>query len=451
VTDQKRLIEIAIEGQEPFRKWRQSNYEESLKEGRQRLAKIQTYLPKILNSIDQFEDEAIALLQKLIRTQSINSSPEGEKEIAKIVAQELERNKFVVDSIEPETSRVSVVGNRTFGGKYRPKVVFYGHLDTVPAGSLSEWSHPPFAAELIDGKIVGRGAQDCKMGVASSILSAKILSEMNIDLRGTISVAAAADEESGGHKGIHELIQAGLLNGDYGVYVESIPSEIHVAHNGMVWLKVTTKGESAHSSKKKLFPNAILKMSKVIQALDNLEFTRWNQHPLVPGGPYISVNKIQGGTKENMIPDECGVICDIRTMPGQTLASVLADVERTLNCLRAEDPLLKVQVEVLTYARSGEIPPSDPAVVFTQLAAEQIIGIMPKAVGVTALTDQRWALYDAGLPMVIYSCGTPTWHMPNEYILVRDYLNTIKILCIVALMFLSGESHGVETEENRTV
>jgi len=138
-----------------------------------------------------------------------------------------------------------------------------------------------------------------------------------------------------------------------------------------------------------------------------------------------------------MIPDECYIICDIRTMPGQRLKSVLDDVERTLDKLRAEDPKLRVETEVLTYGRSGEIPPSDPAVVFTQLAAEKVIGKMPKAVGVAALTDQRWAVYDAGVPMVIYSCGTPTWHMPNEHIFVNDYLNTIKILCTVALMFLS--------------
>jgi succinyl-diaminopimelate desuccinylase len=376
------------------------------------------------------------LLQSVIKTESVNSSPQGEKPLAQLVEKELTRNGFSTTAIEPEPNRVSVVGNKTFGGKARPRIIFYGHLDTVPAGNLSEWSSPPFEAKLVDGKIIGRGAQDCKMGVASAIVSAKVLSESD-RFSGTISVATAADEESGGHKGIHELIKAGLLNdADYGVYIESVPGEVHIAHNGMVWLKVTTRGESAHSSKKNYFSNAILKMGKVADAMDKLEFTGWKPHPLVPGGPYISVNKIQGGTKENMIPDECSIICDIRTMPGQTLKSVLGDVEQTLDRLRDEDPKLKVETEVLTYGRSGEIPPSDPAVVFTQLAAEKVLGIMPKAVGVAALTDQRWALYDAGVPMVIYSCGTPTWHMPNEYIFVKDYLNTIKILCTVALMFL---------------
>jgi len=62
---------------------------------------------------------------------------------------------------------------------------------------------------------------------------------------------------------------------------------------------------------------------------------------------------------------------------------------------------------------------------------------MPKAVGVAALTDLRWAVYDAGIPMVIYSCGTPTWHVPNEYVFVDDYVKTIQILCTIALMYMA--------------
>jgi len=435
-TNNKRLVEIGIEGREPFRKWRESNYSESLRDGKARLQRIDKFLPEIYGKIDGLEGYAIHVLQTLIRTQSVNSSPDGERNVARFVAGELEKLSFSTKSIEPEPNRVSVVGNLSFNGKEHPRVVFYAHTDTVPAGNISEWNYPPFEGRLVDGKIFGRGAQDCKMGVASSIVAARALTESNIGISGTLSVAAAADEESGGHKGIHELIEAGLLGGDYGIYVESVPGEIHIAHNGMVWLKVTTRGESAHSSKKKSYTNAILKMAKVVEALDAMEFTNWKPHPLVPGGPYISVNRIEGGSKENMIPDECSIICDIRTMPGQTLKSVLDDVEGTLDRLRASDPKLKCETEILTYGRAGEIPPSDPSVVFTQLAAERVIGAAPKAIGVTAQTDMRWAVYDAGLPMVIYSCGTPTWHVPNEYIVVKEYLNTVKILCTVALMYM---------------
>ncbi|MDA4113961.1 MAG: ArgE/DapE family deacylase [Thaumarchaeota archaeon] len=439
MADPIRLSEVEIEGHEKFRDWRRSDYSESLEEGRARLRRVERYIPGILAEVDRLEEYAVSLLREVIGAESVNSSPGGERPVAEIVARELRGQGYQVQMVEPEPNRTSLVASRTFGGAQHPEVLFYGHMDTVPAGNLSEWRYPPFEGRVVEGKVFGRGAQDCKTGVSSAVVAARVLAQSGLKLSGTVSVATVADEEAGGHKGVHQLIERGLLHGDYAVYIESVPEEVHIAHNGMVWLKVTVRGESAHSSKKATATNAILEMGKVAAALDRMEFTDWKPHALVPGGPYISVNKIVGGNKENMIPDECSITCDIRTMPGQTLSSVLADVGKILGDLRQKDPKLIVSHEVLTYGRSGEIPPSDPAVVFTQLAAERVIGITPKAVGVRALTDQRWALYDAGIPMVIYSCGTPTWHVPNEYITIKGYLDTVKILCVAALMHLAGE------------
>jgi acetylornithine deacetylase/succinyl-diaminopimelate desuccinylase-like protein len=331
---------------------------------------------------------------------------------------------------------VSVVGEKVFGSE-KPRMLLYSHTDTVPPGDLSKWKHPPFGAVIEDGKMFGRGTLDCKTGTASSIVAARALIESGVALSGSLSVAAAADEEAGGHKGIHELIKTGLLRGDCAIYIEALRDEIHLAANGQIWLKVTTKGESGHTSKKRVLTNAILKMSKVAEVLDAMEFTSWKPHPHVPGGPYISVNRIVGGTKENVIPDECSVICDIRTMPGQTVGSVIADVERTLSVLRKADPKLNVDTEVVSYVRPSELPPSEPIVVYTQLAAEQVIGLRPKATGVAASTDMRWAIYDAGIPMICYSCGAPAWHIPDEYVILEDYINTIKILSLVTLMTLT--------------
>jgi len=427
-----------MEEHEPFRHREVPSHDEVLREARHRLQLADNCADPVFKRVDELRPYAISLLQEMIATPSVNSTPEGEKRMAELVVRELCSIGFEVETIEPEPNRVSVSAQRTFRHE-RPRMVFYSHLDTVPPGDLSRWKHPPFGGVLEDGKIYGRGTQDCKMGVASSIVAARALSDAGASLSGSISVVTAADEETGGHKGIHELVKAGLLRGDYAIYIEALRDEIHIAHNGMIWLKVTTKGESAHSSRKKQHVNAVLKMGKVAEALDSMQFTGWKSHPLVPGEPYISVNRVVGGTKENVIPDECSVICDIRTMLGQTLKSVLADVERTLDQLCASDPKSKVDVEVINYARPSELSPSEPIVVYTQLAAERVIGRRPKATGVAALTDQRWAILDAGIPMICYSCGTPMWHVPDEYIIVEDYISTVKILSLVTLMLLSGE------------
>ena len=175
--DPKRLVEIEIEGHEPYRVWRNTDSARSWDEGRAALSRIEKYLPQVFAKVDELKDYAISFFQSVIRTESVNSAPPGEKPVATLVEKELESFSFSTVSIEPEPTRKSVVGNRTFGRKEKPRVIFYGHLDTVPAGNLAEWSSPPFEARLVDGKIIGRGAQDCKMGVASAVVAARVLSE----------------------------------------------------------------------------------------------------------------------------------------------------------------------------------------------------------------------------------------------------------------------------------
>jgi acetylornithine deacetylase/succinyl-diaminopimelate desuccinylase family protein len=434
--DRARLVEIELDGREPFRKWEPRDNDVVMRDAKARLEKASEHTKGLFEKIDQLRPRAISLLQELIRTPSVNNEPEGEKKVAELVARELRALKFDVKTIEPYPNRVSVVGDRVFQQE-RPRMLLYAHTDTVPAGDLSKWKHPPFGALIEDGKMFGRGTLDCKTGVAASIVATRALIESNAPLTGSISVAAAADEEAGGHKGIHELIKAGLLRGDCAIYVEALRDEIHLAANGQIWLRVTTKGEAGHTSKKELFTNAILKMMKVTEALDQMKFTGWKPHPHVPGKPYISVNRISGGTKENVIPDECSVICDIRTMPGQTVDSVMTDVNMTLDTLRRADPKLVVDAQVVSYVRPSELSPSEPIVAYTQLAAEKVIGIRPKATGIAASTDMRWAIYDAGIPMICYSCGSPAWHIPDEYAILDDYINTIKILSLATMMVLT--------------
>jgi succinyl-diaminopimelate desuccinylase len=436
IIDKARLVEVDLEGREPYRAWKTHDYETTLKDAKTRLERASRQSKALFDKIEQLRPYAISLLQELIRTPSINNDPEGEEKVAEIIVRELRSIGLKTQTIEPYPNRVSVVGEKLFEGE-KPRMLLYSHTDTVPPGDTSKWKHPPFGAVIENGRLFGRGALDCKTGTASSIVAARALIESGVQLVGSIEVAAAADEEAGGHKGIHELIKAGLLRGDYGIYIEALRDEIHLAANGQIWLKVTTKGESGHTSKKKVLTNAILKMGKVAKALDEMEFTDWKTHPHIPGGPYISVNRIMGGTKENVIPDECSVICDIRTMPGQTVKSVVADVEMTLDALRRTDSKLDVEAEVVSYVRPSELSPSEPIVVYTQLAAEKVIGLRPKATGIAASTDMRWAIYDAGIPMICYSCGAPAWHIPDEYVILEDYINTIKILGLVTLMLLT--------------
>ena len=84
--------------------------------------------------------------------------------MSELVVRELRSIGFDVDTIQPEPNRISVSGQRTYSHE-KPRMILYSHLDTVPPGDLSRWKYPPFGGVLDNGKIYGRGTQDCKMGV----------------------------------------------------------------------------------------------------------------------------------------------------------------------------------------------------------------------------------------------------------------------------------------------
>jgi len=433
-----RLIERELE-KRTIQKKKIPPVKETEQEIQIRLKEVQKDKEIVFKKIDEMRDEAISLFQSLIRIQSVNPSPNFEKELANFVVVKMRELGMTTQQIEPEPNRVSVLG-RFRGSSGKPVLLSYGHLDTVPVGDPEVWKYPPFAAEIHEGSIWGRGTNDSKLMIAATLASIMALNKSNITLNGDILLCAPADEETGGQKGIHMMIENDMISADYGIQGEysTGPTKVSmVGHRGILWIKVTTKGEAGHSrwSHKKV--NAVMKMTKVAQALYDIEFTNWKPHPIVPGVPYISPNIIQGGFKENVIPDTCTLICDIRHLPGQTYESLMNDVNRVLDSLRAEDPELEVEVEPILYGRALEQSLDEPIIKYTQAAIKEVMQLekLPIAEGSDAASDTRWIVYDAGVPMCSFS-DTHTGHTPNEYIKVETYMNTIKLISLLSLMLL---------------
>lgn len=433
-----RLVERELEKQEKPKKMIPP-IKETEQKIQIRLKQVQKKKETVFKKIDEMRDEAISLFQSLIRIQSVNPSPNFEKELAEFVVVKMRELGMETQQIEPEPNRVSVLGRfqGTFG---KPVLLSYGHLDTVPVGDPKVWKYPPFSAEIHDDSIWGRGTNDSKLMIAATLASIMALKKSNIKLRGDILLCAPADEEMGGQKGIHMMIENDMITADFGIQGEysTGPTKVSmVGHRGVFWVKVTTKGEAGHSrwSHKKV--NALMKMTKVAQALYDIEFTNWKLHPIVPGVPYISPNIIQGGFKENVIPDTCTLICDIRHLPGQTYETVLNDINCVLDRLRAEDPQLDVEVEPILYGRPLEQSLDEPIIKYTQAAIKEVMELekLPPAEGSEAASDTRWIVYDAGVPMCSFS-DTHTGHTPDEHIKIETYINTIKLISLLTLMLL---------------
>jgi acetylornithine deacetylase/succinyl-diaminopimelate desuccinylase-like protein len=205
-------------------------------------------------------------------------------------------------------------------------------------------------------------------------------------------------------------------------------------------MEITVEGKSSHTATKQDGVNAIVMMSRVIPHLENMKFTGWKPHPVLQGEPVISVNAITGGLRDNIVPDKCSVVVDIRFLPGMTIDDITANVRRVLDDLKRSDPALKdlkYSLRSVAVGRPVFISPNEPFVGLMSKAVEAVTERIPIPKGSFASSDSRWIVLDAGIPTINFSMGNDSGHKPNEYVPIEDYIKNIKIYALIMLMYLT--------------
>src|SRR4029077_590245 len=119
---------------------------------------------------------------------------------ARRIADELREAGLAPEVVEPAPGRGSVVARLRGDGTGGAPLLLLSHLDVVPAAP-DDWTHPPFAAEIADGFVWGRGAADMKDTVAEQLMVMLLLKRQGVPLRRDVIFAATADEEIGGVNG----------------------------------------------------------------------------------------------------------------------------------------------------------------------------------------------------------------------------------------------------------
>ena len=199
-------------------------------------------------------DSAVALLRDLVAIDSVNPSlaqgARGEAAVARRIADELAAIGLEVQLADVEPGRPNVVGVLE-GRSPGRALMFCGHTDTVGVVGMER----PFAAEVRDGKLYGRGAQDMKGGVAAMIDAARRLVESGGLESGRLIVAAVIDEEHAS-RGADALVARWRADG--AVVTEPTDLDVAVAHKGFQWVTVETRGRAAHGSRPAEGRDAIL-------------------------------------------------------------------------------------------------------------------------------------------------------------------------------------------------
>jgi succinyl-diaminopimelate desuccinylase len=312
----------------------------------------------------------------------------------------------------------------------QPGILFLAHLDVVDADEKS-WRTPPFEGVEEGGRIYGRGAVDMKGGTAAIIEAMGRISASGVRLKGDVYLAGVGGEETdsaGIERFMTHVADLGKLAGV--VICEPTGLNIVTAHRGMLWVKVTTFGKSAHGSMPHLGINAIESMLTVLEKVRLMDAGPV-KHPRCGSGT-ISINCIHAGIATNIIPDSCSAEIDVRVVPGQSTATVLQRFKELVGNLQAQDPKFKAKLDILKRAEALETD-DNCQFVRSLCKATGISGTM--AVGFT--TDGPW-LAPLGVPIVVFGPGDPELcHKPDEYIEIDQMEKAVSYYQAAIMHFLA--------------
>jgi acetylornithine deacetylase len=360
--------------------------------------------------------DARALTRALVEIDSRNPSlvpgGPGERACAEFLRGVLDAWGFRTELQDAAPGRPNLVA-RVGDARGGRSLMFNGHLDVVGVEGMN---HPPFSAVERDGRLYGRGSADMKGGVAAMCAAAHLAAATG--LAGEIIVAAVVDEEYES-LGTRALVEHGV-RADACIVTEPTRLSIMPAHRGFVWLEVEVAGRAAHGSRYDIGVDAIRHAGLLLAELDRVdaEMLPQRRHPLL-GRASLHASLIQGGTGYSTYPDRCVVGFERRTIPGETVADIVAELERACDAVRARRPGFAAQVRMI-----GAQGPSDVSVdapVVRALGDALHDGGEPVAIeGMSAWTDAA-LLNAAGIPAVCFGPGDISLaHAAEEYIPLQE-------------------------------
>ncbi len=267
----------------------------------------------------------IEIAQSLVRLPSINpqydSASAGEGAVVDWLEQWGRANGFapVRQSVLPGRDNLLLTLHNGDG----PHLLLNGHSDTVGTAGMSI---NPFGGDVRQGRLWGRGAADMKGPVACMLAALLRLRERRADWRGTVTFGCVADEEYK-YRGILALLDQSIAY-DFAVVGEPTGLRVVRGCKGSFRFAVRTRGRAAHSSEPHKGRNAIVGMARVIPALAEFFDTGLRAFAREGFGTSTgSIGLIEGGSGINIVPDQCSVQIDIRTVPGQDCQAAYAALQ----------------------------------------------------------------------------------------------------------------------------
>ena len=417
---------------------------------------------------------ATELLQTLIRNQCVNDGTlESGEEIrnSDLLETYLEGPGVDIEHFDAAPGRRSVVARIEGTDPSAPSLCLMGHTDVVPV-SPAGWEHDPFAGEIRDGEVWGRGAVDMLNQTAGMAVAFKQLATSGFRPRGDLILFGVADEEAGGTYGAkwlldnhRDAVYADYVITEWGGVPSRTPSgtalTLNIAEKGVAWQRITVKGTPGHGSMPWGTDNALVTAAEVVRRLAEYRPTP-NMHKLwlekvahldvddevkaalvdpdrvdaallaMPDQLHartlhacshttFSPNVAHGGTKTNTIPDRVVIELDVRTLPGETPEDVHDHLKTALGAALYG----AIEIEPIHLDMATESPIDTPLyAVLSDIMRQAHPGAVIQPSLVTGGTDARHyrqagavaygaALFSAGMRAEVFA---DRFHGHNERI-----------------------------------
>lgn len=401
---------------------------------------------KMLAEIEERMLEFKRLLGDIIRIPTDNP-PGDTTKCANFIVDYLKSQGLPADVYEPKAKNpniVSYIKSKAMG----PNLVLNGHIDQFPAGDINDWSFNPYSGECKDGKILGRGSADMKAGSIISLLCFQLIHELDIPIKGQLTLTLVSDEETGGKWGAQWLVENvpstsgdSVLNGE-----PAGLDSIRVGHKGIFHLQVIATDPGGHGA----IPseeNAITKAMKVGQTLRKLQgwkietpkeladIIRVAKETLekklygkgkgwVLDSTTVNIGVIQGGDKVNVIPRHCEMEVDIRIPHGLTMKDLQSKVDDAIKQTGLN--LDEISTQWIVASEPSHSSPEADIVRLVKANARDITGEEPAPIITFGGTDCRFWQY-RGIPQAVYGPTPFNMGAADEYILEKEFEQILKV------------------------
>ena len=381
--------------------------------------------------MDNHNSDAMELTMKLVR---IDSTDPGacEGEIGTFIFQYLKDLGVPVIKKEVLPGRFNIMA-KVEGEEDAPALVYICHMDTVTTGE--GWTVSPFGAEVIRGRIYGRGACDMKSGLACALsaFTSMALKARNGKKPGRSLVFIGTVDEEDFMRGAEAAIADGWVSKDSWVLdTEPTNGQIEVAHKGRTWFEITVNGITAHASTPWKGADAIAAMAEIIAAIRR-RIAACPVHPDL-GASTVTFGQIEGGYRPYVVPDSCRVWIEMRLVPPTDTAGAAAIVEDAIAAATKEIPGITAAYQITGNRPYVEKDEQSPLLNALSRACEEVTGEPAPVSFFPGYTDTAVIAGTLGNHNCMsYGPGDlELAHKPDEYVPCEDILRCEEVLTRLA-------------------